>query len=70
MIPLNNYIQIEPEEHQEFIATTSTTYAIATIAVAPTNPKVVYTGSVSAALFATVDGGTTWNGFVLGKDVK
>lgn len=26
MIPLNNYIQIEPEEHQEFIATTSTTY--------------------------------------------
>ena len=41
-------------------STTSTTYSISTIAVAPTDPQVIYTGSASGSVYVTRNGGTNW----------
>src|SRR5262249_25686063 len=41
-------------------STTSRTYAISAIAVAPSDPDTIYTGAASGAVFATTDGGATW----------
>lgn len=40
---------------------TSATYTISTIAVAPTDPNTIYTGARSGAVYATRDGGANWN---------
>ena len=39
---------------------TGSTYTISTIAVAPTDPKTIYTGARSGAVYATTDGGANW----------
>jgi uncharacterized protein (TIGR03437 family) len=40
---------------------TDTIHVISTIAVAPGNPQMIYTGSVSGAVYQSPDGGATWN---------
>jgi uncharacterized protein (TIGR03437 family) len=42
-------------------SSTSGTYTISTIAVAPTDPNVIYTGARSGAVYATSDAGGHWN---------
>ena len=42
-------------------SSTSSTYTISTIAVAPTDPHTIYTGARSGSVYGTTDGGTTWN---------
>ncbi len=41
-------------------SSTSGTYTISAIAVAPTDPNTIYTGARSGAVYATSDGGATW----------
>jgi uncharacterized protein (TIGR03437 family) len=41
-------------------SSTSSTYTISTIAVAPTDPNTIYTGARSGAVYATSNGGTNW----------
>lgn len=67
MIPLNNHIQIEPEEHQDFIASASSTYDEIgkVIAVAEGVDEVwpgdrVYFDSWTASKFPTGDGKFYW----------
>jgi uncharacterized protein (TIGR03437 family) len=39
----------------------NSTYTISTIAVAPTDPNVIYTGARSGSVYASSDGGAHWN---------
>jgi uncharacterized protein (TIGR03437 family) len=45
-------------------------YTISTIAVSPVDPKTIYTGSVSGAIFQTTDGGRTWNDRTAGLPLR
>jgi uncharacterized protein (TIGR03437 family) len=49
---------------------TSSTYTISTIAVAPADPGVIYTGASSGAVYATRDGGQTWEDRTAGLPVR
>src|SRR4051794_24627735 len=57
----SGWYRVEPRGHEWVAVDRALTYWAATcMSVDPANPRVVYVGTEHSGLFATRDGGTTW----------
>jgi uncharacterized protein (TIGR03437 family) len=54
------WLPISPDLTGASQTTTSETFTISSISISPADPKTIFTGSYSASVFQTTDGGNSW----------